>query len=165
MLEKNEAKKAVQKDSGCGKMSYKDYIVKELKNLQNERDALKSLPEQIKTIEMEITLIKATDYDRVIVSGGGENLKEQKLIEKLAQKQERELDYEITKRKVKELEDAFFGLTKEQQLVLDQMYIRRRYRAVELLCEELSLEKTRIYEMKDEALIELARRKYGQVKM
>lgn len=164
-MEKNEAKKAVQKDSGCGKMSYKDYIVKELKNLQNERDALKSLPEQIKTIEMEITLIKATDYDRVIVSGGGENLKEQKLIEKLAQKQERELDYEITKRKVKELEDAFFGLTKEQQLVLDQMYIRRRYRAVELLCEELSLEKTRIYEMKDEALIELARRKYGQVKM
>lgn len=146
-------------------MSYKDYIVKELRNLQSERDALKSLPEQIKTIEMEITLIKATDYDRIIVSGGGENIKEQKLIEKLAQKQEREMDYEITKRKVKELEDALFGLTKEQQLILDQMYIRRRYKAVELLSEELNLEKTRIYDMKDEALIELARRKYGQVKL
>lgn len=146
-------------------MNYiKDWLIPDLRNLEAKRSALTHIAEEIKTLKLEETAIKATDYDRINVSGGGENRQEDKMISALAKRQELEQNLLITQREVDEMDSLLAELSKDERLILDRMFIHRERNAAESLAVTLNYEVRRIYQKKDDALRNMARRRFGQIK-
>ena len=61
------------------------------------------------------------------------------------------------------IERGLASLDKTERLVLDRFYIDRPKNHVERLMEELNYEKTRVYEIKDQALYKFTIAMYGIV--
>lgn len=145
-------------------MTYKDWIIPELRGLEAKRSALKHIPEQIKALEMKYGEIKATSYDKDVVSGG-ENRREEKLIEVLLEKDQLRRNYERTLLEVKEADTILLELTEEQRTVLQYMFIKRQKNDPDRLAEILCCEKATVYRKRNDALINYARRKLGVVEL
>lgn len=146
-------------------MNYiKDWLIPDLKSLEAKRSSLNHMREEIETLKLEETAIKATDYDRINVSGGGENHQEEKLIANIAKRSELEMNLEVTRKQVEALDRLLAELSKDERLILDRMFVHRERNAAESLAVSLGYETRRIYQKKDEALRNLARRRFGQVR-
>jgi len=146
-------------------MNYiKDWLIPDLKSLEAKRSSLTHMREEIETLKLEETAIKATDYDRINVSGGGENHQEEKLIANIAKRSELEMNLEVTRQQVEALDRLLSELPKDERLILDRMFIHRERNAAESLAVSLGYDVRRIYQKKDEALRNLARRRFGQVR-
>jgi hypothetical protein len=113
--------------------------------------------------KMEETAIKATDYDKINVMSS-ENHQEEKLITNIAKREELTRNYEVTKLEVDEMDKLLSELDADDRLIIDRMFVHRERKAAESLAFELCYEVRRIYQKKDEALRNLARRRFGQVK-
>lgn len=145
-------------------MNYiKDWLIPDLKNLEARRSSLSHIREEIETLKAEADAIKAVEYDRVTVQGGGGNVQEEKLLTNIAKRQELEANYTVTKRQVDELDALLAELPKDERLILERMFINRERNAAESLAVTLGYDVSRIYQKKNEALLDLARRRFGQV--
>lgn len=141
------------------------FLTEELIRHKDRKAAIESLKDQIQTLEMEITGIKATSYDKDIVSGGGENIREARLVESIARLTELENDLKVTVRNVESVENALSGITETERHILTEMYVDRRYGAADRLMDEFRVESSQLYRMKDKALIHYGIRKYGQIQL
>ena len=145
-------------------MKYTDWIIPRLRELEQERAALHNIPERILVLEMAFDGLKAanTDSDRV---SGGENHREEAMLANIAERDELKRNLEITRREVEQVDAALAELSQEERLVLDRFYIRREHGHVDRLCEELNMEKSQVYNIKNRALVKLARMLHGQVSL
>ena len=146
-------------------MKYTDRLIPELKTLQEKREALENIPEKIKILEMRYSALRSSRTDAEPLSGSSISRREDDMIGNIAERDALQGDYEVTEREVNWLESALHTLTDAEQLVLDRAYINRRNGYIDLLCDELGYEKTRVYEIRNHALIKLARTLFGQVKL
>lgn len=146
-------------------MNYiKDWLIPDLRTLEAKRSSLEHMAEEIETLKLEAEAIKATDYDKINVSGGG-NSQEDKLITNIAKRQELEWNLVVTKEQVDQLDSLLSELSKDERMILERMYIRRERNAAESLAVSLNYEVRQVYRKKDDALRDLARRRFGQVKV
>lgn len=146
-------------------MNYiKDWLIPDLRSLEAKRSSLSHMAEEIETLKLEAEAIKATDYDKINVSGGG-NSQEDRLITNIAKRQELEANLEVTRKQVEELDSLLSELTQEERLILERMYIKRERNAAESLAVTLRYEVRQVYRKKEEAMHNLARRRFGQVKI
>lgn len=145
-------------------MNYiKDWLIPDLKNLEARRSSLSHIREEIETLKAEADAIKAVEYDRDVVQAGGTNTQEEKLLTNIAKRQELEANYTVTKRQVDELDALLAELPKDERLILERMFINRERNAAESLAVTLGYDVSGIYRKKNEALLDLARRRFGQV--
>lgn len=144
-------------------MNYKDWIIPELKALEAKQAAVQRIPEKIKALEIKAGAIKATSFDKDIVDGG-ENTREEMLLANIAERTELEKNLQATLIEIQGLQAALAELDKDERFVLDKFFIHRKYNACETCCAELNVEKSQVYRIKDKALVNIARRYYGQVK-
>ena len=143
-------------------MKYTDWIIPRLRDLENERAALQNIPERIRTLELAFAGLRAANTDGDVVSGG-ENHREDLLLANIAERDELKKNLEITRREVEQVDGALAKLSQEERLVLERFYIHREPGHVERLCEELIMEKSQVYNIKNRALVKLARMLHGQV--
>ena len=145
-------------------MNYiKDWLIPDLKSLEAKRASLTHMKEEIQTLKLEAEAIKATDYDKVSVTGGG-NHQEDMLITNIAKRQELEQNLVVTQKQVEELDALMSELERDERLILDRMFIHRERNAAESLAVSLGYEVRQVYRKKDDALHNMARRRFGQVK-
>ena len=128
-------------------MKTSDWLIPRLRELNGEREALIAIPERIQTLKLSFGAIRAARTDGDPVSGGT-NRREDALLANIAERDRLRQNLEVTRR-----------------LIIDRFYIDRPRDHVERLCEELHLEKSQVYELKNRALISLARALYGQVNL
>ena len=145
-------------------MKYTDWIIPRLRDLEQERAALKNIPERILVLEMAFDGLKAANTDGTVVSGG-ENHREEAMLANIAERDELKHNLEITKREVEQVDAALAELSQEERLVLERFYIHREHGHVDRLCEELNMEKSQVYNIKNRALVKLARMLHGQVSL
>ena len=145
-------------------MKTSDWLIPRLRELNGEREALIAIPERIQTLELSFGAIQAARTDGDPVSGGT-NRREDALLANIAERDRLRQNLEVTRREVEQLERALNMLGEDERLIIDRFYIDRPRDHVERLCEELHLEKSQVYEMKNRALISLARALYGQVNL
>ena len=145
-------------------MKYTDWIIPRLRELGQERAALKNIPERILVLEMAFDGLKAANTDGTVVSGG-ENHREEAMLANIAERDELKHNLEITKREVEQVDAALAELSQEERLVLERFYIHREHGHVDRLCEELNMEKSQVYNIKNRALVKLARMLHGQVSL
>ena len=70
----------------------------------------------------------------------------------IARRAELAFESENTRRWVETVDNALSALSDDERLILDRFYINREKDSVGLLCEELCLERSRVYQLKDKAV-------------
>ena len=143
-------------------MKYTDWLIPRLRNLEAERRALVNIPDRIKALEISFGAIRAVATDGEPVSGGTSR-REELLLENIAERDELKHNLRITRAEVRQVENALNSLSPEEKTVIDKFYINRPQNHVESLCQELHIERTQVYRIKDQALIKMARQLFGQV--
>lgn len=143
-------------------MNWQKISIERLREYMSQKYAEQSLAEQIETLELAFEAVRSASYDPTAVRGGG-NKREDALINNITMREELSRNLEIVRREIETTEKGLKTLTKEQRRILDKFFIVRNYRHVEDLCEELCLEKSRIYTLKDEALRQFTLACYGVV--
>lgn len=145
-------------------MNWQKISIERLKSYENRQQALSNIPEQIETLEMSLTSIRAAKTDKVPVKEGG-NKREDALINNIVMREELSRNLEITKREVEITDKALRQLTKEEVKILDRFYINKVRGHAERLSEELNIERSRVYELKDDALKKFTIACYGIVEI
>ena len=145
-------------------MNWQKMSIDRLKEYEARQSALILIPEQIRTLEMNLTAIKAARTDGTPVKEGG-NKREDALINNIAARQELERNLKIAELEAEITAQGLAVLTPEEREVLYSFYINRPRNHVEMLCEKLNFEKTRVYEIKDMALRKFTRAVYGVVEV
>lgn len=142
-------------------ITYKEWLIEDLKNLQRNRFAIEQLKSELRTLEKRFTAIKATDYDK-IPGGGGGNAQEEKMLTAIAKKDELEADLKATALHVEDIERLLETLPEDELTVIERMFILRERGAAQKLMEELGYEKSQIYNIRDRALKNLAYSRWGR---
>ena len=145
-------------------MDWKKISIERLRDYEARKQALESIPEQIKTLELNLTSIRSAQTDGIPIRAGG-NRREEMLINNIAMREELQNNYEIAEREIKVTEKGLDALSAEQRRILYKFYICRSHGHIDALCEELCVEKSRVYTLKDEALKKFAVACYGVVEI
>lgn len=145
-------------------MNWQKISIERLREYEERKQAEQSLTEQIETLEMTFSAVRAATIDATAVKGGG-NKREDALINNIVMREELSKNLDIVKREISVTEKGLNGLTRDQKRILQKFFIARNPGHVEDLCEELSLERSRIYSLKNDALRRFTLSCYGVVDM
>jgi hypothetical protein len=145
-------------------MNWQKISIERLKSYENRQQALSNIPEQIETLEMSLTAIRAAKTDKEPIKEGG-NKREDAIINNIVMREELSRNLEIAKREVEITENAMKQLTRDEQKILYRFYVNRMRGHVETLSEELCIERSRVYELKENALKKFTIACYGIVEL
>lgn len=141
-------------------MNWKREAADKLRNYEAHRQALRSIPEEIKRLESACAGIRSATSDSTPVSGGG-STREDALLSNIVHREELARRLEESRLWVEMVNRAFGVLTDEERLVLDQMYIHRAKGSIDSLCTQMKVEKATIYRRRDAALRHFTLALYG----
>lgn len=113
--------------------------------------ALDTIPEQIEALELQYSSIRSATTDSEPVSGGT-NRREDMLVDNILKREMLRSNLEIAEREANITEKALSALTADERRILELFYINRTHDYIDRLCDELCVERSRVYTMKDEAL-------------
>ena len=146
-------------------MNWQTVAVQRLRNYEAKKLSLETIAEQVKGLEAEFTGLRAATTDGMPISGTNANKREEMLVTNISKREELKRNYKIAKSEVNVTEKALEILTDQEKRILYVFFINRPAGHVQLLCEELFVEKTKLYKMKDEALKKFTRACYGVVEL
>jgi len=142
-------------------MDWKREAVDKLKNYEAKKSSLVRSTEEIKRLEDLLTNIRSATTDGTPVSGGGGSGRENALVNNIALRQELTRARKDAARWVRLVDSAMDMLDDQERLILDRFYIHPAKGNVDRLCDELGVERTRVYERKDNALRHFTLSLYG----
>lgn len=145
-------------------MKWATISVQRLRDYDKRKLALENIPAQIKILEDQMPALKASATDKIIVQGTA-NRREDTLIDNIAEREELKNNYSIAKREVDLIERALKAIGNEGRRILELFYINRPYDYIEKLCDELCVERSRVYTLKDKALRDFTLALYGIVEI
>ena len=141
-------------------MNWKRDAADKLRNYTAHREALNSIPQEIKRLESAYEGIRSAVSDGTPVNGGG-STREDVMLSNIVHREELARRLAESRLWVEMVNRAFGVLTDEERLVLDSFYIHRTKGGVGDLCEKLNLEKSAVYERRDKALRHFTLALYG----
>lgn len=141
-------------------MDWRPIAKEKLRNHEAKKNALKSLPAEIRTAESELFGIHGATTDGTPVSGGG-NKQNDRFISAFVQREELEKAYTLTKSAVDQVDSALDQLTAEERKILERLYMNPSKGNVLRLCEELNIEQATVYRWRDAALKRFTIALYG----
>lgn len=145
-------------------MNWKKESIQRLNDYEARRLSLENIREDRKACELSIGAIRAARTDGIPVKEGG-NKREDALINNIVKRDELASNLEIAEREVAIVEAALKALTPEEQRILYLFYINRPRGHVEVLSDELCVERSRVYKLKDIALRKFTLACYGVVEV
>lgn len=143
-------------------MKWSDCAIQDLRKYNHLKASLESIPERMEALRCRFESIKGAATDKVPVKGGSSRY-EDNLLDIIVEKERLQLLYKANKTLLDLIERGLSSLDKTERLVLDRFYIDRPKDHVEKLMEELNYEKSRVYEIKDQALYKFTIAMYGIV--
>ena len=132
-------------------MNWAVIAIQRLRDYENRKQAIANIPAQIKTLEMQCEALRSANTDGTPVHGGT-NKREDMLVNNITKREELKNNYRIAKREVELTEKGLAALSEEDRKILELFYINRPTDYIERLCEELCVERSRVYTLKDRAL-------------
>lgn len=143
-------------------MNWKFEVIDSLKMYELKREALRNIPEEIRSLEVAAQSIRSATADGTPVQGGGSG-REDRLLSNIVKRQLLEQNLREVKAWVDRMDKSMAKLSDEERLILDRFYINQYTGSVSRLCEELCLEKSAVYDRKEKALRHLTVIMYGRV--
>lgn len=141
-------------------MDWKATAIEKLKDYEAKKLCIDQLALEIKRLEL-----KAEGLHSSIREGAGSahstDAYDDMLVNNITQRQELMFLHTDALRWVEFVERGLSVLTGEERLILDRFYIHRSKGNVDRLCEELCVERSRVYKLKDQALRHFTLALYG----
>lgn len=141
-------------------MNWKFEAIEKLKEYTARKNAITSIPEEIKRLEEEAQRIRAASTDATPVQGGG-SAREDMLLSNIVHREELQRQLSDARRWVDIVDGGLAVLTDDDRLVLDRFYIHPMRGNVDRLCDELAVEKAAVYKRKEKALRRFTVALYG----
>ena len=141
-------------------MNWKREAIDKLKNYAARREALENIPHEIKRLELAYVGIRSAAVDSTPVSGGGSS-REEAMLSNIVHRDELKRRLKETRLWVAQVDKALAILSDEEKLVLECFYIHRAKGGVDVLCEQLHLERSTVYDRRDSALRHFTIALYG----
>lgn len=139
-------------------MRWKTVAIDELRRLESVRKSLEVLPELIERQEIAIKRIRTSDPGKVVGIGGGNR---DELISAIVYRDELKLRLKENRKSVDAIEKSLESLANDEYLILDVCYIHPRKNGIDMLCEELCIERSAVYERRNKALEKFTTTLYG----
>lgn len=143
-------------------MNWKFEVIDSLKMYEAKREALRNIPEEIRSLEVAAQSIRSATADGTPVQRGGSG-REDRLLANIVKRQLLEQNLREAKAWVDRMDKSMAKLSDEERLILDRFYINQYTGSVSRLCEELCLEKSAVYDRREKALRHLTVIMYGRV--
>lgn len=144
-------------------MDWKREAEHELKQYAGRCRALKNIKLRHQALKEEMTALKGASTDRVPVRGGCSHM-EDALINNIMERQRLELTYKFTNKLVELTKRGLESLEPAERDLLNRFYVDESSYTADRLCEELHLERSRVYRLKDQALYKFTINMYGMEK-
>lgn len=141
-------------------MNWKREAVDKLKNYEVHRQALESIPQEIKRLESVWTGIRSAVTDSTPVSGGG-STREDVMLSNIVHRDELKQRMKEAYLWVSQVDKALSILSDEERLVLDRFYLHPIKGIIDDLCERLNVEQATVYRKRDNALRRFTIALYG----
>ena len=141
-------------------MDWKQEAVDKLQQYEARQQALDSIPEEIKRLEIENVSIRSAVSNAVPARGSGSK-REDAMLSNIVRREELARQLESTQAWVRLVDRGLSALDDEERLVLDRFYIHRYRGHVERLIDELGVEAKMVYRRKDRALRRFTMALYG----
>lgn len=139
---------------------WKDRVVEKLKELPLQRNAIASIPLELRRLELEQTSIGSSMSNPVTVKGSGP--RQDKYLWNLVERQALEQNLELARGYVAFVEQGLQALDEEERQVLERVYVFREPDVIETLREEWGmLEKRSVYKRLDRIVHRLTLAMYG----
>lgn len=141
-------------------MNWKHEAIEKLKEYEARVKSVKTIPNEIKRLELDALRIRSATGDGTPVRGGG-SAREDMLLSNIVHREELDRALEMARMWVALVDAGLELLAPEERLVLERFYMRPERGNVERLCQELGLEKTAVYDRRDKALRHFVLALYG----
>lgn len=141
-------------------MDWKREAADKLRKHEARKEALRSIPEEIRMYEEAFGSIRSAATDSTPVSGGG-STREDMMLSNIVRREELKVALKQARRAVAIVDRGLAALTEEERTILDRFYIRPAKGNVERLCGELKLEQSSVYRRRDAALHHFTIALYG----
>lgn len=141
-------------------MNWKFEAIEKLKDYELKKRSLDSIPVEIKMLEIQMASIRSATSDGSPVQGGGSG-REDMYLSNIVKREELGRSLDLAKRWVAIVDGGLELLSEEDRLILDRFFISPAKGNVDRLCEELSLEKSAVYDRRNKALRRFTLSLYG----
>lgn len=131
-----------------------------LRDYNAKKNAIAATLEEITRLESESTCVRSAMTDSTPVRGGG-NCREDAMLNNIAARMELKAAHDNAEEWLRIIDGALAVLTDDERHILDRFYINRQKGHVELLMDELHVEKSQVYCRKDAALRKFTLALYG----
>ena len=145
-------------------MDWKKEAMDKLRCYEARKNAIVSIPQEIKRLEASFAGIHSASADSTPVTGGG-STREDMLLSNIAHREELALALRQARAVVACVDEGLSVLDSEERLVLDRFYIHPAHGNVERLCSELGIEQSSVYRRRDRALRHFTIALYGAVEI
>lgn len=132
----------------------------DLRRYRSLSESLSNIPEQLKYLEEKLQSVRSSWADSTPVQGGA-NRREDEQINVIVKMDRLKQNYMAVKRLVDLMDGALSKLTKDEVNILNMAYINQNKKAIELICEEYHVERSRAYELRNIALKKFTLKMYG----
>ena len=142
-------------------MDYKKIAKAELRDVPAMRTAMDNIKDRIRSLEMQKTSLRSTS-DSTPVQGGG-NRQEDRLLNLIVESERLRLSLTAHELCMEVIERGLAALSDQDRLLLETFARNRSGEAVNILSDTLFLERTRVYQLWDEALRRYTIAEFGLV--
>lgn len=143
-------------------MNWQKEAINDLRCHEKRKAALESLADEIRELRGRTYGSSSPAADAVPVQGGSSTA-EGRWIAAIDEMERKKEAYRLTKRRVEAVERGLAALDDQQRLILNVFFMNRVQGGADYLAEELHLERTRIYELRERALRDFTMARYGIV--
>lgn len=144
-------------------MNWKAEAIKDLKNYPQRKNAIDSINEKIKVLDEQMISLKGISTSEPVM--GGMSKQEERWLDNISEREKLGFNLKIVETLVEIVEKGLGALDEQECAILRSFYIERRERRIEELCEEFHFEKSRLYQLKDNALRKFTIAMYGTVEI
>lgn len=135
-------------------MNWNSASIEDLKRYNALKNSLKNIEERIEALNYAFTSVGSPQLDRVPNKGGG-NKMEDFIISNISERQRLDMLYKVNRKMCGIIKRGLSALTEEERKVLEVCYMDSRKNdaeAAQSVMEELSIERSEFYRIRDRAL-------------
>mgnify|MGYP000616036445 FL=1 len=141
-------------------MNWISESISDLRLYGQRKRFLENVDSQLIWLENDFAALKGCATDSEAVDGGASR-SEDHLLNNIVKRDKLKQNKELAEKFVQTIEKTLYLLPKQQQEILTEFFVDRSRGHIERLMDKMHVEKSRAYELKDEALHNFTILRYG----
>lgn len=144
-------------------MNWRAEAKRDLQTYPQRKAAVENIKEKIEVLDEQFKSLKGIAAGEPVM--GGASKQEDRWLDNISERERLSFSLKIAEALVELTEKGLEVLDERERQILEGFYMQRAENHIEKLCERFHLEKSRLYELKDNALKKFTIAMYGTVEI